>query len=129
MSTRSERRAALHGIARRIRVLMLPGLPDKGDIIDRVAAGGTAEKLRELAEHAPAWMPHAAEALEGDKKIDELARLSAIEYDRRRERAAKDLGVRISVLDKEVKTCRTRFALKAEPPQLILRLGLHHFGR
>ena len=109
---------------------MLPGLPDKGDIIDRVAAGGTAEKLRELAEQAPVWMPHAAEALpEGDEKIDELARLSAIEYDRRRERAAKDLGVRISVLDKEVKTCRTRFALKAEPPPLILRLGLHHFGR
>ena len=83
--------AALHGIARRIRVLMLPGLPDKGDIIDWVAAGGTAKKLRELAEQAPAWMPHAAEALpEGDEKIDELARLSAIEYDRRRERAAKD---------------------------------------
>ena len=83
--------AALHGIARRIRVLMLPGLPDKGDIIDWVAAGGTAEKLRELAEQAPAWMPHAAEALpEGDEKIDELAKLSAIEYDRRRERAAKD---------------------------------------
>jgi len=83
--------AALHGIARRIRVLMLPGLPDKGNIIDWVAAGGTAEKLRELAEQAPVWMPHAAEALpEGDEKIDELARLSAIEYDRRRERAAKD---------------------------------------
>ena len=111
--------AALHGVARRIRVLMLPGLLDKGDIIDWVAAGGTAEKLRELAEHAPAWMPHAAEALpESDEKIDELARLSAIEYDRRRERAAKDLGVRISVLDKEVKTCRTRLALEAEPPPL-----------
>jgi Protein of unknown function (DUF3631) len=111
--------AALHGIARRIRVLMLPGLPDKGDIIDWVAAGGTAEKLRELAEQAPAWMPHAAEALpEGDEKIDELARLSAIEYDRRRERAAKDLCVRVSVLDEEVKTYRTRLALKAEPPPL-----------
>jgi hypothetical protein len=111
--------AALHGIARRIRVLMLPGLPDKGDIIDWVAAGGTAEKLRELAEQAPAWMPHAAEALpEGDEKIDELARLSAIAYDRRRERAAKDLCVRISVLDEEVKTCRTRLALRAEPPPL-----------
>src|SRR6516162_9051272 len=111
--------AALHGIARHIRVLLLPGLPDKGDIIDWVAAGCTAEKLRELGEQAPAWMPHAAEALpEGDEKIDELARLSAIEYDRRRERAAKDLGVRISVLDEEVKTCRTRLALKAEPPPL-----------
>jgi putative DNA primase/helicase len=52
------------------------------------------------------------------EKIDELARLSAIEYDRRRERAAKDLHVRVSVLDKEVKTCRTRLALKAEPPPL-----------
>ena len=101
-STRSARRFT--GIARRIRVLKLPGLPDKGDIIDWVAAGGTAEKLRELAEQAPAWMPHAAEALpEGDEKIDELARLSAIEYDRRRERAAKDLHVRVSVLDVPVR--------------------------
>src|SRR6516225_7746919 len=109
--------AALHGIARRIRVLMLPGLPDKGYIIVWVAAAAAAEKLRELAEQAPAWMPHAAEALpEGDGKIDELARLSAIEYDRRRERAAKDLCARVAVLDKEVKTCRTRLALKAEPP-------------
>jgi DNA primase len=84
--------AALHGAARRIRVLMLPGLPDKGDVIDWIAAGGTAEKLRELAETAPAWMPHAAASLPEDtEKIDELARLTAIQYDRERKRAAKAL--------------------------------------
>jgi hypothetical protein len=82
--------AALHPVARRIRVLMLPGLLVGEDILDWVAAGGTPEKLRELAEQAPEWVPIAAdEKLDPAKKaaadaseqklIDELARLSALE--------------------------------------------------
>jgi hypothetical protein len=46
--------AALHGIAKRICVLPLPGLDHKGDVQDWAAAGGTVEKLLELAEQAPA---------------------------------------------------------------------------
>lgn len=41
---------ALSGIARRIRVLELPGLPHKGDVADWVAKGGTAQDLRRLAD-------------------------------------------------------------------------------
>jgi hypothetical protein len=39
----------LLGVAERVRVLPLPGLPLKGDVADWVAADGTAAKLEELA--------------------------------------------------------------------------------
>jgi putative DNA primase/helicase len=38
----------LLGVADRVRILPLPGLPAKGDVADWVAAGGTAAKLEEL---------------------------------------------------------------------------------
>jgi hypothetical protein len=111
--------AALHHIARRIRVLELPGPSGGGDILDWAAAGGTPEKLRELAEQALTWLPHAAEPLpELGEKIDELARLSAIQYERQRKRAAKDLGVRGAVLDKEVEASRARIAEETGPKPL-----------
>jgi hypothetical protein len=43
-------RRSLAGVASSIRVLRLPGLPDKGDPFDWVAAGGTAEQLWRLVE-------------------------------------------------------------------------------
>jgi hypothetical protein len=49
--------ATLQGVAGRIRVLVLPGLPHKGDVIDWAAAGGTPEQLRVLAGQAPDWEP------------------------------------------------------------------------
>jgi hypothetical protein len=47
--------ASLAGIAARVRTLTLPDLPDKGDVSDWLAAGGTAEALWQLAEQAPEW--------------------------------------------------------------------------
>jgi hypothetical protein len=47
----------LQGKARSIRLLRLPGLPDKGDLSDWLAAGGTAEELDRLAAGADG--PHA----------------------------------------------------------------------
>ena len=47
--------AALAGVAARIRVLALPGLSPKGDVIDWRAAGGTREQLDALIEQAPEW--------------------------------------------------------------------------
>lgn len=41
----------LYGVAKRVRILELPGLPDKGDIADWIAAGGTLEKLLVLVEN------------------------------------------------------------------------------
>lgn len=44
---------ALRGRARSVRVVMLPGLPEKGDVSDWLAAGGTKEQLLALVEMAP----------------------------------------------------------------------------
>jgi hypothetical protein len=53
--------ATLQGIAESVRTIELPGLPAKGDVSDWLAAGGTREKLVELAEAAakcdPAGQP------------------------------------------------------------------------
>jgi hypothetical protein len=55
--------ASLQGIAASIRVLELPGLPAKGDVIDWAAAGGTVERLHELLEReAKPWAPSVSDA-------------------------------------------------------------------
>ena len=114
--------ASLSGVAARIRVLLLPDLPPKGDIIDWLAAGRTREQLDELIANAPAWQPRPeveaeAEASEEDKakaKADEdalivaLAKMAGIEYGRRRKKAAKELGINAGDLDREVKAYRER---------------------
>lgn len=51
---------SLHGKAKRIQVLTLPNLPEKGDVSDWLAAGGTLEALRALVNDAPDWTPPAA---------------------------------------------------------------------
>jgi len=42
-------------IARSVRRLDLPNLPNKGDVSDWIAAGGTPEALHSLVEKAPRW--------------------------------------------------------------------------
>jgi hypothetical protein len=53
--------ASLRGLTRRIRVLDIgkhwPDCPEKGDISDWLAAGGSAEKLREVTDALPEWTP------------------------------------------------------------------------
>jgi Toprim-like len=41
----------------RVKLLRLPGLPDKGDVSDWLEAGHTPDELRELAETAPLFTP------------------------------------------------------------------------
>jgi hypothetical protein len=48
----------LSGLATSVKVVELPGLPDKGDVSDWLKIGGTKEKLLELAEATLAWSPH-----------------------------------------------------------------------
>ena len=43
-------------VAASVKALTLPGLPDKGDVSDWLAAGGTLEQLVALADAAPAWI-------------------------------------------------------------------------
>jgi hypothetical protein len=45
----------LAGLARRVRVLMLPDLKPKGDVINWLEAGGTKEGLLQLAEETATW--------------------------------------------------------------------------
>ncbi|MFA7647922.1 MAG: AAA family ATPase [Phenylobacterium sp.] len=48
---------SLHGIAREVRVVRLPGLPEKGDVSDWLDGGGDADGLFALACAAPLWEP------------------------------------------------------------------------
>ena len=46
---------SLHGKATSIKIITLPGLPEKGDISDWLDAGHTKDELLELAAAAPEW--------------------------------------------------------------------------
>jgi hypothetical protein len=104
--------ASLNGIAKRIRVLLLP---EKGDVIDWVKAGGTPEQLRELIDRAPDWKPPSEKLddLEKEKKaaaaksegelLDALARMpKGVARGRERKRLAKQLDVNTSDIDAEI---------------------------
>lgn len=47
--------AELKGTAAKVKVLLLPGLPNKGDVSDWLSAGGSAEELLQLASTAEEW--------------------------------------------------------------------------
>jgi putative DNA primase/helicase len=51
---------ALVGVAATVRVLMLPGLPPKGDVTDWIEAGGTRVDLEQLARDTPLYVPPVA---------------------------------------------------------------------
>lgn len=48
---------ALYPIATSVKVVELPGLPEKGDVSDWIAAGGTQKELYALADQTPAYRP------------------------------------------------------------------------
>jgi putative DNA primase/helicase len=124
--------AALVGIAKRIRVLVLPGLPQKGDIVDWAKAGGTREQLDVLAAEAKDWEPppDAADADDetkeeegaaGKKKkkktyakeredqlLEALGKAQGIEYARQRKEAAQELGVNVGDIEAEMEARRDR---------------------
>jgi RecA-family ATPase/5S rRNA maturation endonuclease (ribonuclease M5) len=45
----------LSGVAASIKIVELPNLPPKGDIINYIAAGGTVEQLRQFVDQAKKW--------------------------------------------------------------------------
>jgi hypothetical protein len=63
--------AALSGIAKSIRVLDIAehwsDCPPKGDISDWIAAGGTADQIRQLVKALPEWEPPAGPSAAEDK--------------------------------------------------------------
>ncbi len=52
-----DKAASLHGVAKSVKILELPGLPEKDDVIDWFNAGGTFEQLEQLVSQAPEWTP------------------------------------------------------------------------
>lgn len=44
-------------VAESVRVVILPGLPEKGDVSDWLTAGGTEADLRKLVRATPSWEP------------------------------------------------------------------------
>lgn len=62
----------LHGKAATVKVVELPELPEKGDVSDWLAAGGTPERLRELVDGAAEWTPTAKAATKRREKPDLL---------------------------------------------------------
>jgi Protein of unknown function (DUF3631) len=109
--------ASLVGVAKRIRVLVLPNAKPKDDVIDWAKAGGTREQLDALIEQAQEWKPQTeeaeqeaeqteeekakAKALE-DQLLDALAKAEGLDYARRRKEAAKELEVSTRDIDTEV---------------------------
>lgn len=79
---------SLHAAGVPVKVLELPGLPEKGDVSDWLAAGGTRARLDELRKAAPRWEP-ASEAdgmrvaePEADGSPAVLVKVSSVEPER-----------------------------------------------
>jgi Protein of unknown function (DUF3631) len=95
-------------VAKRLRIVELPGLPPKDDISDWPEAGGTIEQLHAIVAEAK---PFAAEAPvkdpgSDDAEIARLAALSRLQYERERTTAARRLDCRPPILDRLVAAAR-----------------------
>lgn len=65
--------AMVRGKAAFVGLLELPGLPLKGDIVEWIAAGGTAGQLAQMLHTLPAWRPSPPVSKFGAKRTTELA--------------------------------------------------------
>ena len=112
--------ASLVGIAKRIRVLVLPGhAKAKGDVVDWARGGGTREQLDALLNEAQDWKPPSADETSEpnedekakakareDELLDALAKTKGLDYVRQRKAAAEELDVTAKAIDDEVKARR-----------------------
>jgi DNA primase len=106
---------SLSTIAKGIRVVSLPGLAAKGDVIDWARAGGTREQLDALLAEAPIWQSPRVDELPNkksaataeDELLNALAKMpKGINFGRERKRLKKELGVSYSDIDAEVEARR-----------------------
>jgi hypothetical protein len=100
----------LDPVAASVRIVRLPGLPEKGDVSDWLQHDTAGARLIKEADRAPLWEPPADGDDGGDQGDDEpiaeLAGLSALAYAKRRKDAAEKLGIGVGVLDKIVSKAR-----------------------
>ena len=120
---------ALTGIAKRIRVLVLPVLPPKGDVAGLGCVPAARVRPLDCVDQAPDWQPRNARQptrpmqkarAEADEQelIDDLARLNRLEYEQRRSEARDELGIRRGALDDEVEARRAEQSAQSGPPPL-----------
>lgn len=127
--------ASLHEVAKRLRILSLPDLPDKGDVSDWLANGGSAEKLRALADQTLDWKPEEAldeeESTEGGTKQEKesmASRLVRLVQSSGAELFHDDRGEPYAALPTE--GGRRIVSLKSrELARWVLRLGWHDMKR
>jgi hypothetical protein len=116
--------ASLTGVAKRVRVLVLPHAKPKDDVVDWAKAGGTRDQLDALLDKAQEWKPlsdtfkhdqrtadeKAKAKSSEDEILDALAKTEGLDYARQRRAAAKDLGVSARDIDEQVnKRANVRF--------------------
>jgi hypothetical protein len=98
--------AAIDKTAKTVKVVdLFPDRSDGADVTDFIGSDRAGVKLLKAVNETPDWEPSAGkddDAVGDDALIAELAALPVLEYERRREPAAEQLGVRVSVLDKLV---------------------------
>jgi hypothetical protein len=110
---------SLRRVARSVKVVELPGLPEKGDVSDWLEAGHTVAELQALAEAAPAWEPtksqgeqQASSGGDSEKKESQSDRLVKLVISDGVELFHNDLGegfARVPVGDhREVWRCRSK---------------------
>lgn len=69
--------SAIAAVAASVRVLLLPGLPAKGDVLDWLASGRTIEQLEQIAAETPEWRQEDADPRdEIDADEDDLPALA-----------------------------------------------------
>ena len=106
--------ASLLGIAKRIRVLPLPGLRPNGDIIDWAKGGGTREALDQLIEGAADWRPMTPDnaKAEAEARVEAIFEALAktrpgVEFARQKKKFAKELNVPQHAIDAELEARRS----------------------
>jgi hypothetical protein len=57
---------SLHGVASSVKIVELPGLPEKGDVSDWLGEGHDVGELQALVEAAPEWQPQGEPTPQGE---------------------------------------------------------------
>jgi hypothetical protein len=108
--------AALNGVAASVKVIdLFPDRNDGWDVYEWLKDDRAGSRLAKLVKDAPEWEAPSDTSGDGsgasagksdEELIAELAALPKLQYEKRRDDAAKQLGIRVSVLDKLVAEAR-----------------------
>lgn len=101
---------ALRAGAKSVRVVDITGLPQKWDLADAPPADLNINERIAAAREVLGGALGVSQANEVGETVRNLASLPAIEYDLKRKAIAKQLGIRVDILDDAVEQARTKFA-------------------